>query len=497
MFTPTYDEIRQSQQISYDREVQRGTVVPFAWPFSVLSYFLLIAYLQLSYYEQVRRLKYAVLLIIYALSWYSILFCRTLGLVYGLGVALVAVWPMLSGWTLLIATRPHTDFKRLVRNDRNVRHNGHGPISRAVKSSVDGGVNSTSEFYWQAMPENFWQRLFWVYDLTFSYRGPHWSWSHTTATPAMQTPQSTPHVSGRHPNFIHTSSHYATFYILIDLIKGIMLTDPYFLGLGTSMSPSWLAQESSIMHWFLLRSFRDSMTIFAIWTVLQYGTALSALVNDHFVPRGYALGDDSIPELVRPLFGPVSAVLGSGLAGFWGVFWHQTLRFAFVSNGRWAARLLGYHERSPQARHIVVITAFALSGVGHAAAAFTGWGNRDQPYRQAGKAFSFFALQIVGIYLQALLFPSIVIKDKKASQMSRKARYANIAFTLTWLWLTGPLLIDPLARGGTWLFEPLPFSFVRGLGLSSDKRWWCWKSVDWGRWAYDEKRWWLSGYQIK
>lgn len=400
---------------------------------------------------------------------------------------------MLSAWTLIVSTRPHADFKRLVRNDGSVAQNGHGSEPGTGRTSHSNGISPASQYYWQAMPEKLWQRIFWVYDLTLSYRGPHWSWSlrDSNATPMLKLKH-----TNHHPSFISTFSRWVAFYIVIDVLKAIMLTDPYFLSLGTSISPSWLDQESSILHWSLLRVFRDCLSIFAIWTTMHYFMNLSRLVNYHFVPCGYALGDDSFPELERSLFGPISSVLDHGLAGFWAVFWHQTFRFAFVSNGQWAARLLGFRERSPQARYIVVITAFTLSGFGHAMAVFMEWSNRDQSYLEAAKAFSFFALQIVGVCLQALLFPRTLVKDKKASQVPLNTRYANVAFTLIWLLLTGPLLIDPLARGGTWLFEPIPFSFVRGLGFSRDRRWWCWKSVNWGNWVYDEKRWWLSGYQV-
>lgn len=92
MSTPTYDEVRQWYQLSYDLQRQRGTVIPFIWPLNCLNYFVLVAYLQFSYYSTIRRLKYLAVLVIYALSCHSILYCRTLGLVYGLGVALLAVW---------------------------------------------------------------------------------------------------------------------------------------------------------------------------------------------------------------------------------------------------------------------------------------------------------------------------------------------------------------------------------------------------------------------
>ena len=54
-------------------------------------------------------------------------------------------------------------------------------------------------------------------------------------------------------------------------------------------------------------------------------------------------------------------------------------------------------------------------------------------------------------------------------------RAANLGIVTVWLYFTSPLLVDDFARGGIWLFEPVPISLWRGLGFGPEgEGWWCW-----------------------
>jgi hypothetical protein len=68
----------------------------------------------------------------------------------------------------------------------------------------------------------------------------------------------------------------------------------------------------------------------------------------------------------------------------------------------------------------------------------------------------------------------------------------NFLYVHVWFYWTAPILTDDFARGGVWLFEPIPVSILRGLGLGlGGEGWWCWKGklVGW----YTGERWWQSG----
>ncbi len=79
---------------------------------------------------------------------------------------------------------------------------------------------------------------------------------------------------------------------------------------------------------------------------------------------------------------------------------------------------------------------------------------------------------------------------------------ANVVFLLLWFYVTGPLLADDFARGGIWLFEPVPVSVVRGLGFGlNEEGWWCWgegggKWVGWWSDRSGRGRWWRSGVML-
>lgn len=509
MSIPTYDEVRRSYQVSYDLESKQKTFHQYVLPYNTFGYTLLIAYLQFSCYPAVRRLRYLVVLTICALSLHMLLYSRTLGFAYGLGVGPNAIWASILALTLIVFRKPHQDCKRLVRQNLDVgishlswilnRFNGAESIQSNGSATNSKNLTSPSNevmaptgFEWESMPEDFWRRIIWVQDLIFSFRQPHWKWR------SGETVNGTSSIRlGGYPSLASSLTRFTLAYLVIDLLKTIMLTDPYFLSLGSASNPSWLPSPHGFTDYLVIRTVRSIVSYAGIFTALNFQFELTNLVSYHILPLGTILGDSSIPELYEPLFGPFSSVLNDGLLAFWSRYWHGLLRFSFVSAGSWIATQLGYKERSAQAKIAIVITAFMISGYGHGVAAYTLWGNRYRPFFQAFKAFAFFAIQPLGIALQAWLLPrSSAIKEGKRLPASSTRKVTNVLFVMAWLWLTCPLLIDPLADGGNWLMEPLPISFVRGLGFSRDKRWWCWPTDIPAKLVWNEQRWWLSGLEI-
>jgi hypothetical protein len=103
---------------------------------------------------------------------------------------------------------------------------------------------------------------------------------------------------------------------------------------------------------------------------------------------------------------------------------------------------------------------FLLSGILHACVSQTLAGSTG-PWT----AFVAFALQPFGTSMEA------------AAGRSRSWRaIGHFDFTLSWLVLTFPFLVDDLARSGIWFTEPLPFSLLRWMGISREKKYrncWC------------------------
>ena len=80
---------------------------------------------------------------------------------------------------------------------------------------------------------------------------------------------------------------------------------------------------------------------------------------------------------------------------------------------------------------------------------------------------------------------------------TRLRRAGNFVVVHTWFYYTAPLLIDDLAAGGTFLYEPVPFSISRLLGLGGkDELSLCWASpLTWLSW-HGADLWWESGLVV-
>ena len=96
------------------------------------------------------------------------------------------------------------------------------------------------------------------------------------------------------------------------------------------------------------------------------------------------------------MFGDFAQVLDSGLAGWWGAWWHQTFRFAFQQPGDALVDSLGFERRSVRGKLISTWVAFFLSGLLHAAGSYTQLGDT---YPLTGP-LAFFMMQALGVTLQ-------------------------------------------------------------------------------------------------
>ena len=106
----------------------------------------------------------------------------------------------------------------------------------------------------------------------------------------------------------------------------------------------------------------------------------------------------------------------------------------------------------------------------------------------------FFLLQPFGILAQVFAAQALhrFSVMQKLPLVGRRA--CNFIVVHAWFYFIAPLLIDDLAKGGTFLYEPVPFSVFRLLGLGGkEEAWICWTSpLTWFRW-HSADRWWESG----
>jgi hypothetical protein len=399
--------------------------------------------------------------------------------------------------------RPRGQANRTAHREKAVkgqdRVNGH---AQTAPRKTDENDREDEEYFWQSYPDNFQERLSWVTDLLMNFRGPGWNWAippMPALSPSIKAKlrepiddASTSGVSSvglrrfdtRRELFKYRMPQFIMGYFLIDIIKTAFTKDPYYsFGPNTYALPPHLAKLTP----FQLDLFRQCLNAAAIVIVLEMIFMLAPLTMCLLLgPKVIGLRGEA--WYYPTTWGSFSNVLNKGLSGFWGGWWHQTFRFIFAAPTNYLIEKGYVKARSKEAKLCAPFFAFGISGILHAAGSIT-----QLPRTKPWQAPIFFMLHGLGILLQsflcAYLHPYIFRLPKPIRQAG------NLLFIWTWFWYTGWLLVDDFARGGVWLWEPLPISPMRALGYGvPGDSWWCWQDVSVG-W-YTGKHWWESGIAI-
>lgn len=386
------------------------------------------------------------------------------------------------------------------------------PVKTATDSSTKGPTQRHGPLIWQSYPTGpLIERLDWVADVFCSFRGVGWNWQSSGIPDAPSwvqkqlsgdldaVEQDEPvrisrtgirRFSDRQALLKACLKNLAAGYILLDAIKTLGIHDRYMWYGDMSLPlPDFLPE---IMHksFVLTKSYRLLVCLSAInialWAIFKMGPVFFVGVLGPKIvgTRGEAWMNPA------DMFGAFDHVLDSGLAGWWGAWWHQTFRVTFQQPGDWLVASLGLKQRSVGAKLVSTWVAFFLSGVLHATGSHTQLGDT---YPLTG-SMMFFMMQALGVTVQTTLVQ--LLKSAGVTQHVPKTirRTANLVITLVWMYFTAPLLVDDFARGGIWLFEPVPISIFRGLGLGpKGAGWWHWDGfVEWR----SGKSWWDSGIAL-
>ncbi|PBP22864.1 hypothetical protein BUE80_DR006229 [Diplocarpon rosae] len=543
---PSHRQVMDAYRAAFAQRVAEGSIRPLVLPYHFYGCISLLIYLCIPHTKS--RVVYAARwpLLLGILSWQwkttrevssvSMATAYAAGMVSALGAVLAVTW--------LVFYKPQVDARRVQRRLKRVAtsavavgcqgndvghretigytdRSAHGYTTGTQKGNgsadlkyrqkparmIDGAsLRSSSrqelEYYWQSYPEKFWDRYYWVSDLLISFRLPGWN----LAIPPMPAlppfikiqlgePVDATSRSGvssiglqrydtREELFRSRIPTFVAGYFLLDVLKVVMMKDPYYIfGPTTYDVPSYLQGYSPLTVGFI----REVLSAIAVILSLEM-TFLLAPVFICLILGPELFGLRAEAWYWPDNWGSWSNISEKGLAGLWGGWWHQSFRFVFSAPSNFLIRAGYVRAGSPMAKFLALFLAFGISGFLHFA------GSTSQfPSTHAWHAPIFFTLQALGIVLQltvcSILHPTI----EKLPRSVRRA--GNFTFVLAWLFATGWWLADDFARGGIWLYEPIPISPLRGLGFGvKGDGWWCWEHIGVG-W-YSGKHWWESGLAL-
>ena len=553
---PTYIEVLTTYKRVFYERVADGKVRPLVLPYHLYGCLLLLTYLYIPHTR--NRVAYAarwpVLACIAWFQWKTLWETSSESQAIAFAVGLTASWGLVWSITWLLLYRPQWDAKRvqrrkLVRDRRRdeklmaegdeagiaLQSNGHangdtwaqngsaaldkGLRRRAHVEQADDQLKSRGktaayvdaaevrdgveyEYFWQSCPTPLSERIPWTMDLLMNFRGPGWNWAipPMPALPPFVKAKLGEHVdeaskSGvssvglrrfdtRRDLFNYRIPQFVGGYFILDVLKTMLMKDPYYVfGPNTYALPPHLANLTP----FQLKLFRQCLNSLTVVLALEMVFMLVPL-SMCLLAGPSVVGLRGEPWYYSSTWGSFSNIFNKGLNGLWGGWWHQTFRFVFAAPTNYLIEQGYIRPRSTEAKLCALFFAFGISGLLHAAGSVT-----QISYSHPWQAPVFFMLQALGILIQTVgctyLRPQLMQLPKVVRQIG------NIFFTWTWLWYTGWLLVDDFARGGIWLWEPLPISPMRALGFGSgDDSWWCWGDMG-VRW-YTGKHWWDSGIAL-
>lgn len=516
-YLPTHQQRSIELATKYQNDVNQGVYRPYTYPFGTFGAFLIIIYLLIPHRDRpvLKTLRFVVWAINLVFSLYIILNFRASKAPIDYGIGLITWWFVLWTTAVMIAHDGQGEFARIERVEGATRQLSAVKRKDSSTGRHENGVvsqtkNDTAHVAWKQYPTgSAWENIDWIVDMLSNFRGMSWNWRISslpsppesvrndlkrTSPPFVKEfarPKSPQVPEPRDHLLRHARNWFIFGYFCLDFLRTIVIHDPYYHGLGTSHKIQYLPEvlrESPVFH----QAYRLVIGLGAVYWALATIFQLAPLFFVGILGANM-IGVRGEPWMYPREWGSFTAVLDKGLAGWWAIWWHQTFRFAFEAPSKRLLEVLKMDRRSLQGKALQLFLAFALSGSIHACGSHTSLG----PTRPIRGPFMFFFLQPFGILGQMILTKAL----QKARVSNRLpvfiCRVGNFVVVYVWFYYTAPLLVDDLAIGGTLLYEPVPFSVFRLLGLGGpNESSICWSSP--GKWLgwHKADAWWESGLSV-
>lgn len=528
---------RAALRDQFQADIAAGRARPLVVPFDALGSLIIpLIYLCIPHTRRpwLYKLRFGWMALIIWLNWNLMLRAASTNMAIAYGTGVAGAWGVLWSLTVFIWMRPQFDAARVERRRKKggvALQNGqsNGAVSggkgdmdgigkqtqeNAPDETVANALEDGYEYYWQPYPADspLLSRLDWAFDYASGFRGSGWTTS-ITSIPSFKRPDkpqsrelvdlssipiTTKTGYARHLTvrsfLLSRLRHMLVGYLTLDICLVTMRHDPYFiLGPDHGLSlPTYLISLPKPV----LELYRTTLSLGIILSALYMIFALGQVAQFLLCRRFPSLGCRGDLWQYPSVFGSfTSNVLDHGLAGFWGGWWHQTFRMAFIAPTDWmvANGILPKDKHHPLTQFVGSLVAFGQSSILHAAGSWTSLPKEARPWSPP----LFFLASLVGVMVQMGWCSAVLGKEGREMCPRWARRGGNLVFVLVWLHLTRWAFVDDLSRGGVWLFEPVPVSVVRmlGFGEAGDDAVW--------RWTPDERpkfwvgrRWWESGIAI-
>ncbi|KAI7189835.1 hypothetical protein KC363_g4733 [Hortaea werneckii] len=313
----------------------------------------------------------------------------------------------------------------------------------------------------QPYPDSFYHRLQWVGTLLVSIRLNNWKIS-SPSHDRKQPP--TPAFRDRLSFVLYTIFCFMRGYLVLDLTRAYISYDPYFTDPHISVrSPL----PSGGVEGFPAQFVRAMVTGAQAWALISQMFYLPCLIPVGLHALGL-LSDEWSPHLWPSYFGSPGTIFLYGVRGFWGTYWHQTMRWSVAGPGYAIADALRLKAGGLVRYSLITAVAFALSGTVHMGLV------PPEPLHATVSANTirlyvagFFWAQPVAMLVETLgakIMGSVTGPSLWQGGAGRLARLlVNGIWVLTWFTLTMPLLSEAGKQMGYWRVWTVPFSIWQGL----------------------------------
>ncbi|KAF7136682.1 hypothetical protein CNMCM5793_005960 [Aspergillus hiratsukae] len=443
--TSSYRQILDNNRDQFELLIQHGDYKPFyLWHLLVFTALPLCGLL-ISRQHGARYLRPVIFALILSTAVDVIRHRRSLLGANGYMGGLVTAWWTIWSATILVFNDAERDFERIERrssdaagpdkartpdNENKPRSSDKPANGHIFKAKQYASQRDSETLAWQPYPRAWLHRLNWAMGLLFNMRGPEWNWRISALDPlpdSLQTQRTTRNGQSARQAMDKTDNKaesqpdararlnaglvaFLKHYLLLDLIKVLMMHDPYFWGLVPSASARpfpFTYLPLPTIPGVLVRLYRLTLSGLGVYAALSFVTSLSPVI---FLGLSLAFPNASraltrvpfdAPWLYSATFGSFfRPILDHGLTGCWSEWWHQLFRFGFTSTANFLLSLLPKRlaARPSVRRTVTTVTAFSLSGLIHACGSYTQFAD-TRPLTP----FAFFFLQAIGVIIQTQL----------------------------------------------------------------------------------------------